>query len=229
MGNSWLTSSRFVRESVTELWYAPALSSCPSQLIIISRLKSRGLDFASSSVVCHRHVDFAVRRSLFQFSCGLCYQRIPYAKACSQNENGFTTRRERCESARGLQRVQKRKRYRVSNQPAKHSNAKMATEEERAKIMAEYLAGADEDDGLGDFDPDDEVRTNSSVNNMRHPSIGHFRLIRFNCFCANGMDEDGLRSARAAMNRTLWHEARRSSHVAFPLIIFKHILCALSR
>ena len=40
----------------------------------------------------------------------------------------------------------------------------MATEEERAKIMAEYLAGADEDDGLGDFDPDDEVRTNSSVN-----------------------------------------------------------------
>lgn len=35
----------------------------------------------------------------------------------------------------------------------------MATEEERAKIMAEYLAGADEDDGLGDFDPDDEVRT----------------------------------------------------------------------
>ena len=45
----------------------------------------------------------------------------------------------------------------VSNQP--NSNAKMATEEERAKIMAEYLAGADEDDGLGDFDPDDEVRT----------------------------------------------------------------------
>lgn len=38
----------------------------------------------------------------------------------------------------------------------------MATEEERAKIMAEYLAGADEDDGLGDFDPDDEVRTFSS-------------------------------------------------------------------
>ena len=39
----------------------------------------------------------------------------------------------------------------------------MATEEERAKIMAEYLAGADEDDGLGDFDPDDEVRTYSST------------------------------------------------------------------
>jgi len=34
----------------------------------------------------------------------------------------------------------------------------MASEEERARIMAEYLAGADEDDGLGDFDPDD-VRT----------------------------------------------------------------------
>jgi len=35
----------------------------------------------------------------------------------------------------------------------------MASEEERARIMAEYLAGADEDDGLGDFDPDDEVRS----------------------------------------------------------------------
>ena len=35
----------------------------------------------------------------------------------------------------------------------------MASEEERARIMAEYLAGGDEDDGLGDFDPDDEVRS----------------------------------------------------------------------
>ena len=53
----------------------------------------------------------------------------------------------------------------VSNQP--NSNAKMATEEERAKIMAEYLAGADEDDGLGDFDPDDEVRTYYSSTSIR--------------------------------------------------------------
>lgn len=49
----------------------------------------------------------------------------------------------------------------------------MASEEERARIMAEYLAGADEDDGLGDFDPDD-VRNMHVVYNttrsMRHPS-----------------------------------------------------------
>ena len=72
--NSWLTSSRFVCDNVTELWDAPALP-LPSLLIISSQQ-----DFASSvSVVCHRHVAVEVRRSaLFLFSCGLCYQRIPY-------------------------------------------------------------------------------------------------------------------------------------------------------
>ena len=35
----------------------------------------------------------------------------------------------------------------------------MATEEERAAIMAEYLAGADDAEEEADFDPTDEVRS----------------------------------------------------------------------
>lgn len=46
----------------------------------------------------------------------------------------------------------------------------MASEEERARIMAEYLAGADEDDGLGDFDPDDVRNMHVVYNSMRRPS-----------------------------------------------------------
>jgi len=52
----------------------------------------------------------------------------------------------------------------------------MASEEERARIMAEYLAGADEDDGLGDFDPDDVRGTCMlSLSTIEYAaSIGHF-------------------------------------------------------
>lgn len=61
----------------------------------------------------------------------------------------------------------------------------MASEEERARIMAEYLAGADEDDGLGDFDPDD-------VRNMRIVSTICCIHRAFEVACAaNGLD--GLR------------------------------------
>ena len=81
----------------------------------------------------------------------------------------------------------------VSNQP--NSNAKMATEEERAKIMAEYLAGADEDDGIGDFDPDDEVRTYySSINiHTQHPPHRTFSNWMGLCYTPNELDGDGSR------------------------------------
>ena len=66
----------------------------------------------------------------------------------------------------------------------------MATEEERAKIMAEYLAGADEDDGLGDFDPDDEVRTySSSYMRARHPYTSDISNW-MGWVCANELDRD---------------------------------------